>query len=253
MGEDGTPLLTASGLVMEFAGFRAVDGVELSVPEGRTLAIIGPNGAGKTTLFGLLSGFLRSTSGTIAFRGTDITRFDAPTIARLGIVRSFQITSIFPHLSVRDNVKVALLSKSGLARYFWTSGSASDALDEPAAALLDRLRLSDQSNLLAAMLPYGKKRALELAITLALDPVMLLLDEPTSGLGTEDVAPIIDLVREAGRGRTVLLVEHNMNAVERLADHVIVLQYGKIICEGGYSAVRNDPRVVEAYLGGIDA
>ena len=253
MGENGAPLLSASGLVKEFAGFRAVDGVELSVAEGRTLAIIGPNGAGKTTLFGLLSGFLRPTAGRIEFRGTNITRFDAPASARLGIVRSFQITSIFPHLSVRDNVKVALLSKTGLARYFWTSGSASDSLDAPADALLERLRLSDQAEQLAALLPYGKKRSLELAISLALDPVLMLLDEPTSGLGTEDVAPIIELVREAGQGRTVILVEHNMNAVERLADHVIVLQYGKIICEGSYASVRDDSRVVEAYLGGIDA
>jgi len=253
MVQASAPLLSARGLVKDYAGFRAVDGVELTVPEGRTLAVIGPNGAGKTTLFGLLSGFLRPTAGSIAFRGTDITRFEAPAVARLGIVRSFQITSIFPHLSVRDNVKVALLSKTGLARYFWTPGSASDELDEPAGALLERLRLRDQADQLAAALPYGKKRALELAIALALDPVLLLLDEPTSGLGTEDVAPIIELVREAGQGRTVILVEHNMNAVERLADHVIVLQYGKIICEGAYRTVRDDPRVVEAYLGGIDA
>jgi branched-chain amino acid transport system ATP-binding protein len=246
-------LLTTRGLAKEFAGFRAVDGVDLSVAEGQTIAIIGPNGAGKTTFFNLLSGFLKPTGGSIEFRGRDITRLDAASIAREGIVRSFQISSVFPHLSVRDNVKVALLSKTTISHRFWAPSSTTDALDAPANALLRQLRLEEHASQLAAMLPYGRKRALELAITLALDPALLLLDEPTSGLGTEDVDPIVDLVKGASKGRTVILVEHNMNVVERLAEHVIVLQYGKIICEGSYDTVRNDQRVVDAYLGGIDA
>jgi branched-chain amino acid transport system ATP-binding protein len=247
------PILTTSGLVKEFAGFRAVDGVDLAVPEGQTLAIIGPNGAGKTTLFNLLSGFLKPSAGSITFRGGKIEALDAATVARLGIVRSFQISSVFSHLTVLDNLKVALLAKTSVARSFWAPGSVTDALDAPARALLDRLRLGDRAGELAAVLPYGKKRALELAITLALDPALLLLDEPTSGLGTEDVEPIIELVRVAARGRTVILVEHNMNVVERLASHVVVLQYGKIICSGSYETVHADSRVVDAYLGGIDA
>lgn len=250
---DGAPLLATRGLVKEFAGFRAVDGVDLELPEGQTLAIIGPNGAGKTTFFNLLSGFLRPTAGTISYRGRNITGLDAASVARLGIVRSFQISSIFPHLSVRDNVKVALLSKTTMPHRFWAPGSVSDQFDAPADALLDQLRLADRARTLAALLPYGKKRALELAITLALDPQLLLLDEPTSGLGTEDIDPIIALVKNASRGRTVILVEHNMNVVERLSNHVVVLQYGKIICAGSYERVRNDPLVVDAYLGGIDA
>ena len=253
MVHDGAPLLTATQLVKEFAGFRAVDGVDVRVPDGATLAIIGPNGAGKTTLFNLLSGFLKASAGSITFRGEDITSLDAGSVARLGIVRSFQITSIFPHLTVHDNVKVALLAKHPTARKFWDPETAADFLDEPAGELLEKLRLNAQADQLAAELPYGKKRALELAVTLALDPVLLLLDEPTSGLGTEDIDPIIALVAEAARGRTVVLVEHNMSVVERLAQHVVVLQYGKIICEGSYASVHDDPRVVEAYLGGIDA
>ena len=253
MADSAASLLSTRGLVKEFAGFRAVDGVDLNVPEAQTLAIIGPNGAGKTTFFNLLSGFLRPSAGTIEFRGQDITRLGAADVVRMGLVRSFQISSIFPHLTVRDNVKVALLSKHPAARRFWAPSSAADELDEPAGALLKQLRLDDQADQLAVALPYGKKRALELAVTLALDPVLLLLDEPTSGLGTEDIDPIIELVREAARGRTVILVEHNMNVVERLAHHVVVLQYGKIICEGPYESVHADPRVVDAYLGGIDA
>ncbi|MBV8172608.1 MAG: ABC transporter ATP-binding protein [Candidatus Eremiobacteraeota bacterium] len=253
MAQDGAVLLTATRLVKEFAGFRAVDGVDLRVPAGATLAIIGPNGAGKTTLFNLLSGFVKPSAGSIAFNGNDITELDAASVARLGLVRSFQITSVFPHVSVRDNVKIALLAKHPQARSFWDSASAADFLDEPADALLDKLRLSAHADRLAAELPYGRKRALELAVTLALDPLLLLLDEPTSGLGTEDVDPIIELVAEAAQGRTVVLVEHNMNVVERLAQHVVVLQYGKVICEGSYASVHDDARVVEAYLGGIDA
>jgi branched-chain amino acid transport system ATP-binding protein len=254
MGQVEAPaLLSTRGLAKEFAGFRAVDGVDLSVAEGQTLAIIGPNGAGKTTFFNLLSGFLKPTAGTISFRGRDITKLGAANVARAGIVRSFQISSIFPHLTVRDNVKVALLSKTTIAHRFWTPGSITDAFDAPADALLRQLRLEEQASQLAAVLPYGRKRALELAITLALDPVLLLLDEPTSGLGTEDVEPTIELVKVAAQGRTVILVEHNMNVVERLAHHVVVLQYGKIICEGPYETVHNDKRVVDAYLGGIDA
>lgn len=253
MEKNGSALLSTSGLVKEFAGFRAVDGVDLSVPEGQILAIIGPNGAGKTTFFNLLTGFVQPTAGSITYRGEDITRMDAASVARRGVIRSFQISSIFPHLSVRDNVKVALLSKTELGKRFWAPSSATDALDAPAEAILDQLRLGDCAAQLAAVLPYGKKRALELAITLALDPTLLLLDEPTSGLGTEDVEPIIELVGMAARGRTIILVEHNMNAVERLAQHVVVLQYGKVICEGPYASVRDDQRVVDAYLGGIDA
>ena len=247
------PLLSASGLRKEFAGFRALDDVSLSVAEGRVHAIIGPNGAGKTTLFNLLSGFLVPTAGRIEFRGQDITHCDAATVARMGIVRSFQITSIFPHLSVQDNEKVALLARTGLPREFWTSGRALSKFDEPARAILDRVRLGRHVHDTAALLPYGRKRALELAISVALDPVLLLLDEPTAGLGGEDVDVIVNLIRETSRGRTVVLVEHNMNVVERLSDHIIVLQFGKVICEGTYHEVRSNRKVIDAYLGGIDA
>jgi branched-chain amino acid transport system ATP-binding protein len=201
----------------------------------------------------LLSGFVKPSAGAITFLGQDITGLDAARIASMGLVRSFQISSIFPYLSVRDNVKVALLAKQPVARRFWVPGSQTEALDAPAAVLLERVRLSAVAERLAATLPYGQKRALELALTLALDPKLLLLDEPTSGLGAEDLDPIVELVAEVSRGRTVVLVEHNMNVVERLANHVVVLQYGKVICEGPYSSVHEDPRVVDAYLGGIDA
>lgn len=253
MAVAAAPLLSASGLRKEFAGFCALDGVSLNVSEGRIHAIIGPNGAGKTTLFNLLSGFLPPTAGRIVYRGIDITHADAATVARMGIVRSFQISSIFPHLSVFDNVKVALLSKTGLPSRFWTSGRTTGALAGPARAILDCVRLGRYAEQLAAMLPYGRKRALELAISLALDPVLLLLDEPTAGLGGEDVEVIVDLIRETARGRTVVLVEHNMNVVERLSDHIIVLQFGCVICEGTYQQVRSDQRVIDAYLGGIEA
>jgi branched-chain amino acid transport system ATP-binding protein len=253
MADAASPLLCTRGLSMTFAGFRALDDVSIKVSEGRTHAIIGPNGAGKTTLFNLLSGFLRPSAGSIEFNGRDITRLGAADIARMGIVRSFQITSIFPHLSVIDNVQVALLSKTSLAPRFWVPGSASAALEAPALAILERVRLASDARGLAALLPYGKKRALELAIAVALDPVLLLLDEPTSGLGGEDVDAVVELVRETARGRTVVLVEHNMNVVEQLSDHIIVLQFGRVIAEGPYQTVRNDQRVIDAYLGGIDA
>src|SRR5271165_4826811 len=176
MADSGAPLLSTRGLVKEFAGFHAVDGVDLDVPETQTLAIIGPNGAGKTTFFNLLSGFLKPTAGSITFRGQDITKLDAASVARAGIVRSFQISSIFPHLTVRDNVKVALLSKTSIAHRFWTPGSITDAFDAPADALLRQLRLEEHATQLAAVLPCGRKRSLELAIALALDPLLLLLD-----------------------------------------------------------------------------
>ncbi len=248
-----SPLLRTRGLSKTFAGFRAVDDVSLTVSEGRTHAIIGPNGAGKTTLFNLLSGFLRPSAGSIEFNGRDTTRLSAAHIARIGIVRSFQITSIFPHLSVLDNVKVALLSKTSLAPRFWVSDRACSALEPPAYAVLERVRLAEDAGVLAALLPYGRKRALELAIAVALDPALLLLDEPTAGLGGEDVDAIVELIRETARGRTVVLVEHNMNVVERLSDHIVVLQFGRVIAEGAYHEVRNDKRVIDAYLGGIDA
>jgi branched-chain amino acid transport system ATP-binding protein len=228
----------------------AVDDVSIAIEEGAIHAIIGPNGAGKTTFFNLLSGFVAPTAGAIALRGRDITGMDAPRIARLGMVRSFQINSIFTHLSVLDNVKVSLESKTSLPSRFWLSSAATKRLEPHAIELLASVGLERERDLLALQLSYGRKRALELAISLAQDPEILLLDEPTAGMGTEDVARISQLIGRVANGRTVVLVEHNLSVVADLSNRITVLQRGKVLVEGTYQQVRADQRVIDAYLGG---
>jgi branched-chain amino acid transport system ATP-binding protein len=246
-------LLETRGLTRSFAGFTAVRDVALSVREGAIHGIIGPNGAGKTTLFNLLSGFIAPTSGSIVYDGRDITAFDAPAVARAGIVRSFQITSIFAHLSVLDNVRVSLESKTALPFRFWLPGARVDALTERAMAILDEVGLAAQAPLLAAQLSYGHKRSLELGISIAQNPRVLLLDEPTAGMGREDIGRVTALIRAIGATRTIVLVEHNLSVVADLCDRITVLQRGSILVEGSYADVRADARVIDAYLGGQHA
>jgi len=246
-------ILETRGLSRVFAGFSAVRDVSLGVREGSIHGIIGPNGAGKTTLFNLLSGFLAPTSGTICFRGADITPLDASAVARAGIVRSFQITSIFAHLTVLDNIRVSLESKTDLPFRFWLPSSRVDALTERAMTILTEVGLAGQAALLAAQLSYGRKRALELGISIAQNPQVLLLDEPTAGMGREDIGRVTALIRTIAAARTVVLVEHNLSVVSELCDHITVLQRGSILVEGTYADVRADQRVIDAYLGGQHA
>jgi branched-chain amino acid transport system ATP-binding protein len=243
-------ILATRGLTKVFAGFTAVDDVSIGIEEGAIHAIIGPNGAGKTTLFNLLSGFLRPTRGTIVFRGADISTLDAPAVARAGIVRSFQITSIFPHLSVLDNVRVSLESKTDLPMRFWLPNRRIDALTEPALSILREVGLGGHAHLLAAQLSYGHKRSLELGISIAQDPQILLLDEPTAGMGAAEIERVTSLIRTIAVGRTVVLVEHNLSVVSQVCDRITVLQRGCVLVEGSYDDVRNDQRVIDAYLGG---
>ena len=245
-----TPIVETQGLSKSFAGYCAVDGVSLSIGQGSIHAIIGPNGAGKTTFFNLLSGFVVPTSGTVSLSGRDITGLPPHKIARLGMVRSFQINSIFEHLSVLENVKVSLEAKTELPSRFWLPSSATKRLDDRALALLADVGLARDAERLASHLPYGRKRALELAISLAQDPAILLLDEPTAGMGTEDVIRITQLIARVREGRTVVLVEHNLSVVANLSDRITVLQRGKVLVEGTYDEVRRDERVIDAYLGG---
>ncbi|MCB5173872.1 MULTISPECIES: ABC transporter ATP-binding protein [Microvirga] len=243
------PILSATGLTMEFRGFVAVNNVTIAVNEGTVHALIGPNGAGKTTVFNLLTKFLTPTRGQITFRGSDITPLKPAEVARLGLVRSFQISAVFPHLTVLDNVRIALQRPSNLATQFWRSSSALSVLDERAMALIDAVGLANYAHLPAVELSYGRKRALEIATTLALDPAMLLLDEPMAGMGHEDIGRISDLIRRIARDRTVLMVEHNLNVVADLCDRVTVLARGEILADGSYETVSADPRVREAYMG----
>ncbi|MFI0350561.1 ABC transporter ATP-binding protein [Actinomadura sp. 9N407] len=245
-----SPVLKARGLVREFRGFRAVDGVDLDVEEGGVHALVGPNGAGKTTLFNLLTGFLKPTAGSVLLDGSrELAGKPPEVIARLGVARSFQITSLFAELSPRRHVELALASGTGLGWRFWRSDRALDRFAPRAAELLAQVGLEEQTDVPAGALSYGRKRALELALALALDPKVLLLDEPTAGMGVEDVERTIELIRQVRTGRTVVLVEHNMNVVANLADKVTVLQHGKVLAEGPYAEIRRDPRVITAYLG----
>jgi branched-chain amino acid transport system ATP-binding protein len=243
-------IIETQHLTKSFAGFKAVDDVSLAIDEGTIHAIIGPNGAGKTTFFNLLSGFITPTAGTISFKGSDITGMDPPRVARLGMVRSFQINSIFTHLTVLDNVKVSLESKTELPSRFWLSASALKRLEPRALELLAAVGLAREKDLLAVQLSYGRKRALELAISLAQEPELLLLDEPTAGMGTEDVGRISQLIGRVAQGRTVVLVEHNLSVVADLSSRITVMQRGKVLVEGTYQQVRTDQRVIDAYLGG---
>jgi branched-chain amino acid transport system ATP-binding protein len=243
-------MIEARDIVKSFAGFTALDHLSLRVRKGSVHAVIGPNGAGKTTFFNVLSGFAPCTSGTVTFDGRDVTRLDPASIARTGMVRSFQINSIFPYLTALENVKIALQARTGLSQRFLAPPKATSVLDEPAAAALDAVRLDDERNTIAANLAYGKKRALELAIAISQEPKVLLLDEPTSGMGAEDVERMIALVSRIADGRTIVLVEHNLRVVEHLCDRVTVLQRGTVLTEGSYDEVRSDERVIDAYLGG---
>jgi branched-chain amino acid transport system ATP-binding protein len=242
-------VLEARGLVKEFHGFRAVSDLDLQIREGQIHGLIGPNGAGKTTVFNLLTKAITPTAGQILLRGRDITGFPPARVARLGIVRSFQISAVFPHLSVLQNVRVALQRPRHLATQWWLSRNVLERLDDDAEALLDAVQLSDWKDKAAAELPYGRKRALEIATTLALDPDLLLLDEPMAGLGLEDIHQITDLIRRVAAGKTVLLVEHNLSVVAKLCDRVTVLTRGARLSEGSYAEVNADPLVREAYLG----
>ena len=243
-------IISTNELTKEYAGFRAVDSVSLAIAPHAIHAIIGPNGAGKTTMFNLLSGFTPPTSGTIEFDGRDITGIAPALVARMGIVRSFQINSIFPHLTVLENVKVSLQAKTALYRKFLAPPSATAELDEPARAILADVGMTGLEERLAAHLPYGRKRSLELAISLAQDPPVLLLDEPTAGMGGEDVSRTTALIKRIASGRTIVLVEHNLRVVADLCDRITVMQRGRILVEGTYDEVRTDKRVVDAYLGG---
>ncbi|HEX7745605.1 MAG TPA: ABC transporter ATP-binding protein [Micromonosporaceae bacterium] len=241
--------LSARGLTRDFRGFRAVNGVDLDVVPGTVHALVGPNGAGKTTLFNLLTGFLRPTAGRIELDGREVTGLPPEQVARLGVARSFQITSLFPHLSAREHVELALQCPSGLGWRFWRSAALMRRYRGRALELLDLVGLAERAEVPADALAYGNKRALELAIALALDPQVLLLDEPTAGMGMEDVDRTVDLIGRVREGRTVVLVEHNMSVVGRLADTVTVLQAGRVLVEGPYEQVRADERVIAAYLG----
>ena len=229
-----------------FAGFNALNGVNLKVRRGHIHALIGPNGAGKTTCFNLLTKMLDPTEGTILFKGRDITRLSPAQVAQLGMVRSFQISAIFPTLSVLDNIRVALQRKRRTSFQFWRSDRALASLDEPAMALLEDVGLANAAGGVAGDLPYGQKRALEIATTLALEPEMLLLDEPTSGMGLEDVSATAALIRRVASSRTILMVEHNLGVVSDLADRITVLSNGEVLTEGTYAEVSSDPRVMAA-------
>ncbi len=248
-GADMTIALQAKGLTKEFKGFVAVNDVDLSVEKGTIHALIGPNGAGKTTCFNLLTKFLQPTRGTIVYEGRDITRLKPAEIARLGMVRSFQISAIFPDLSVLQNVRVALQRSRGESYDFWRSDKVLSQYDDKARGFIEEVGLTASTNERAAVLPYGRKRALEIATTLALSPDMLLLDEPMAGMGREDVDRISGLIRRIAENRTVLMVEHNLSVVADLSDRITVLARGEILAEGTYAEISKAPEVIEAYIG----
>ena len=242
-------ILETQGLSKEFMGFAAVQDVSLQIRRGSVHALIGPNGAGKTTVFNLLTGFLQPTAGRIRFNGTDITGASPVQVARRGMVRSFQISATFPHLTVLENVRVALQRKIANSFHFWEHESRLNGLNGRAMELLDAVDLREFAHRVTVELPYGRKRALEIATTLALDPQLMLLDEPTQGMGHEDVSRVVELIRKVARDRTILMVEHNLSVVETLSDVITVLQRGSVLAQGPYPVVSRDPRVLEAYVG----
>jgi branched-chain amino acid transport system ATP-binding protein len=242
-------ILETHGLTKEFRGFVAVRDVNLRVRRGTIHALIGPNGAGKTTCFNLLTHFLAPTAGRIAFNGRDITGSRPADIARLGLVRSFQISAVFPHLSVLENVRIALQRRRGRSFDFWRTERVLDGLNARARELLEAVGLTAFGAVPAVELPYGRKRALEIATTLALEPEMLLLDEPTAGMAHEDVGRISALIKQAAANRTVLMVEHNLSVVENISDTITVLSRGEVLAEGDYRDVSRNPAVIEAYMG----
>ena len=246
-------ILETRGLTKEFKGFVAVQNVSLRVRRGTIHALIGPNGAGKTTCFNLLTHFLVPTSGQIFYNGKEITGSRPAAIARMGLVRSFQISAVFPHLTVLENVRIALQRKRGTSFDFWRSERVLEQLNPRARELIEAVGLTEFTDTAAVELPYGRKRALEIATTLALDPEMMLLDEPTAGMTHEDVARISALIRKVAVNRTVLMVEHNLSVVSTLSDHITVLARGEVLAEGDYAHVSKHPDVVQAYMGTADA
>lgn len=242
-------ILETQGLTKEFAGFVAVRDVNLKVRRGSIHALIGPNGAGKTTCFNLLTKFLTPTRGQILYRGQDITSLKPAAVARLGLVRSFQISAVFPHLTALENVRVALQRQHGNSFDFWRSKSVLDIYNDRARELLNDVGLSEFANTTAVEMPYGRKRALEIATTLALEPEMMLLDEPMAGMGHEDIDKIAALIKRISAKHTILMVEHNLNVVANLSDIITVLTRGQVLAEGNYSELTKDQRVKEAYLG----
>lgn len=248
----GDFIIDASGLTKSFFGFLAVNDVHLQVRRYSIHALIGPNGAGKTTMFNLITKFLQPTAGTIFYNGVNITPLRPEQIARRGVVRSFQISAVYPRMTVRENVRIALQRPLGNSYRFWQSENSLRALDGRVDELLDQVGLLAYAEQPATLLSYGRKRALEIATTLALDPEMLLLDEPTSGLGHEDVDRITGLIRRVAANRTVLMVEHNLSVVASLSDTITVLAAGRVLAEGDYKSVSEDQRVIDAYIGGAD-
>lgn len=242
-------ILETTGLTKEFAGFLAVSDVNLRVRKGSIHALIGPNGAGKTTCFNLLTKFLKPSRGQILYKGRDITAMAPADVARLGLVRSFQISAVFPHLTALENVRVALQRKHGSSFDFWRSKSVLDRFNARARELLDDVGLSDFASTPAVEMPYGRKRALEIATTLALDPEMMLLDEPMAGMGHEDIDKVAALIKRISQKYTILMVEHNLNVVANLSDTITVLTRGQVLAEGDYETLSKHPQVKEAYLG----
>ena len=244
-------ILETKGLTKEFKGFVAVNNVDLKVRRGHIHALIGPNGAGKTTFFNLLTKFLPPTAGQILYNGEDITGEKPAQTARRGIIRSFQISAVFPHLTVLENVRIGLQRSMGNSFHFWKSERVLESLNAKAMALLESVDLGDFAKSVTVELPYGRKRALEIATTLAMEPELMLLDEPTAGMGHEDVDRVRDLIKKVSAGRTILMVEHNMGVVSGICDTITVLQRGAVLAEGPYAEVSKDPGVIEAYMGTV--
>ena len=242
-------ILETRNLTKEFKGFTAVSDVNLKVERGHIHALIGPNGAGKTTCFNLLTKFLVPTSGQILFNGKDITAAKPAQIARMGVIRSFQISAVFPHLSVLQNVRIGLQRQLGTSFRFWQSERSLNQLNDRAMALLAEVDLTEFADTITVDMPYGRKRALEIATTLAMEPEMMLLDEPTQGMGHEDVHRVTELIKKVSVGRTILMVEHNMSVVSGICDKISVLQRGAMLAEGSYAEVSRNPQVMEAYMG----
>ncbi|QEI07109.1 ABC transporter ATP-binding protein [Pigmentiphaga aceris] len=242
-------ILETRALTKEFRGFVAVSNVNLQVQRGHIHALIGPNGAGKTTCFNLLTKFLAPTKGKILFNGADITGERPAQIARRGIIRSFQISAVFPNLTVLENVRIGLQRNTGTSFHFWKRESTLNVLNDRARALLDEVDLGGFADTQTVNLPYGRKRALEIATTLAMEPELMLLDEPTQGMGHEDVDRVTQLIKKVSAGRTILMVEHNMNVISSIADKITVLARGAVLAEGPYDTVSRDPAVMEAYMG----
>jgi branched-chain amino acid transport system ATP-binding protein len=242
-------ILETRNLTREFKGFIAVNQVNLQVQRGHIHALIGPNGAGKTTCFNLLTKFLIPSSGEILFNDQDITALASAQIARMGIIRSFQISAVFPHLSVLENVRIGLQRNMGTSFHFWKSEATLNQLNDRAMQLLAEVGLEEFAESITVDLPYGRKRALEIATTLAMEPELMLLDEPTQGMGHEDVKRVTALIKKVSQGRTILMVEHNMNVVADICDRISVLQRGAILAEGDYQSVSQNPQVLEAYMG----